>query len=201
MTILRWALPALVLLAAGCDDTSAPDAGKTDAELEFVRFPATPPLAALQASFWAVAGDDRRVAIRYLPDEVGEDGEEFLEFRVPGDGLFRRPDGTRFADGDSILITVIVSPDGRFLFELQPSGLVFNPDHPARLKVTYRRVEDDLDGDGDVDDDDLELDSRLQVWKRELPGTPWRPIGTVRVEDFDEIEGVITSFTGFCIAG
>lgn len=201
MRAVRWLLPVLVAGLAACNDSSAPDEERTDAELQFVRFPATPPLSRLQASFWAVRGDDREVVINYLPDELGGEGEEFLEFRVPGDGLLRRPDGSFFAPGDSVQITVTVSPDGRFLFDFQPSGLVFDPDHPARLEISYRRIDDDLDGDGDADEDDDDLDARLRVWKQELPGTPWRAVGTVRLEDFDEIEGVITSFTGFCIAG
>lgn len=200
MKAMRWGL-LLVLLGAGCSDSTGPEPGKTEAELQFVRFPATPPLETFQASFWAVKGDDRELEIRYLPEEPGEEGEEFLEFRVPAEGLLRRPDGTLFADGDSIRITVTVSQDGRFLFDFQPSGLQFDRDHPARLDVTYRRVDDDLDGDGDVDDDDDDLESRLRVWKQESASEPWFPVGTLHIEDFDEIEGEITSFTGFCIAG
>jgi hypothetical protein len=197
-----WLFPLCALLLVGCSDSSGPgDEQKTDEELQFVRFPVTPPIAQLQASFWAVAGEERRLEIDYLPLQVGEDGEDFLEFRVPEEGLLRRPDGSAFAPGDSVLITITVSPDGRFLFDFQPSGLVFNPEHPARLKVDYSHTDDDLNGDGDVDDDDFDLDARLRVWKQELPGTPWVPVGTVRIEDFDEIEGVISSFTGFCIAG
>lgn len=200
MRAMRWWL-LLVLVGAGCSDSTGPEPGKDEADLQFVRFPATPPVETLQKSFWAVKGDDRELEIRYLPDEPGGEGEEFLEFRVPAEGLLRRPGGSFFADGDSILITVTLSPDGRFLFDFQPSGLQFDPEHPARLDITYRGVDDDLDGDGDVDGDDDDLESRLRVWKQERPGEPWFPIGTLHIEDFDEIEGEITSFTGFCIAG
>ena len=200
MRATRWWL-LLALVGAGCSDSTGPEQGKTEDELQFVRFPSTPPVETLQASFWAVKGVDRELEIRYLPDQPGEEGEEFLEFRVPAEGLLRRPDGSLFADGDSIRITVTLSADGRFLFDLQPSGLQFDRDHPARLDVTYRGVDDDLDGDGDVDGDDDDLESRLRVWKQERAGEPWFPIGTFHIEDFDEIEGEITSFTGFCIAG
>ena len=108
---IRWLLPVLVL--AACSDSSGPEVEKPESELQFVRFPATPPLETLVVSFWAVKGDNREIEIDYLPEEVGEDGEEFLEFRVPNDALLRRPDGTLFAEGDSILITITVSPDGR----------------------------------------------------------------------------------------
>lgn len=200
MTRLRW-LPLALLLFAGCGDSTGPDQGTPETELDFVRFGATPPLQSLQVSFWAVAGDDREGVIRYVPDEPGEEGDEFLEFKVPGDGLLRRPNGSRFARGDSIRITITVSGDGRFLFDFQPSGLVFDPDHPARLRIRYPELEDDLDGDEDVDDDDVDLAARLKVWKQEAAGRPWFPQTTLRFDDLDEIEGVITSFTGFCIAG
>lgn len=200
MNASKWWI-LLTVAGIACSDSMGPDAGRTDGELEFVRFPATPPVETLQASFWAVKGDGRELEIRQLPDEVGEEGDEFLEFRVPGDGLLRRPDGSLFAEGDSILITVALSADGRFLFDFQPSGLQFNPEHPARLKITYRGVDDDLDGDGDVDDDDDDLESRLRVWKQEGPGQNWFQVGTLHIDDFDEIEGEITGFTGFCIAG
>lgn len=190
-----------IVLGVGCSDSTGPEPGKVDDELEFVRFPATPPVETLQASFWAVKGENRELEIDYLPDEVGQEAEEFLEFEVPGNGLLRRPDGSLFAEGDSILITVTLSSDGRFLFDMQPSGLEFDPDHPARLEITYRGLDDDLDGDGDVDSDDDDLESRLRVWKQERSGEPWFPVGTLHVEDFDEIEGEITGFTGFCIAG
>ena len=195
-----WLL-SLALLGAACSDSTAPVTGSADSELQFVRFPATPPVETLQKSFWAVRGENRELVIRYLPDEVGDEGHEFLEFRVSDESLLRRPDGTAFAEGDSIEITVTLSNDGRFLFDFQPSGLVFDPDEPARLKITYRGVDDDLDGDSDVDDDDADLESRMRVWKQERAGEPWFPLGTLKVEDFDEIEGEITGFTGFCIAG
>lgn len=200
---MRWIrlLPIAVLAVTACGDGTGPEAGRPESELAFVRFPATPPLQALQVSFWAVAGRDTEAVIRYLAEEPGEEGEEFLEFKVPGDGLLRRPGGARFARGDSIRITISVAQDGRFLFDFQPSGLVFDPDHPARLRIRYQEIEDDFDGDGGVDDDDAELAERMRVWKQEAAGQPWFPIGTLRLDDLEEIEGTITSFTGFCIAG
>jgi hypothetical protein len=49
-------------------------------------------------------------------------GEEFLRFEVPGDGLFRKPDGSAFQTGDSILITVTIDDPSRFLFRFEPLG-------------------------------------------------------------------------------
>jgi hypothetical protein len=200
MTLMRWLLCALVLSAA-CGDATGPQRGRAESELVFVRFPDTPPVETLEVSFWAAYDENREAVIRYQPERPGDEGREFLEFRVPNRSLLRRPDGTRFAPGDSILITITLSADGRFLLDMQPSGLVFDPNRPARLRIRYDRLSGDLNGDGIVDERDDRLDVRMRMWKQERPGELWFPIGTVRARELREIEGRITSFTGFCIAG
>lgn len=205
-----WGVPGLAALVslgvlAGCGDSTSPEEveGIPEAELQFLHFPADlAPLATRDTSFWAVAGEDRELVIHYrpLPGEEGEDPEEFLEFEVPGEALYQRPDGSLFVRGDSVQIRVQVDPDGRFLFHFSPSGLHFSPEHPARLEVTYIRLDGDLNGDGEVDEDDEEIEQNLRIWKQESPGAPWFPVGTIQVEEADELEGEITSFTGFAIA-
>lgn len=200
-----WAivLAALVVLPTACEETAGPgEQGVEESALDFLRFPPDlQPLVTRVDSFYAVKGDDRELVLRYQPDELGEEGEEFLEFRVPGDALLRRPDGTLFASGDSILIRVEVSEDGRFLFDFQPSGLEFDPDHTPRLRVTYQAVGGDLDGDGDDDAEDDEFEAELGLWRQEAPGGLWYPVGVIKLEDLDEIDGEIFGFTGFAIAG
>lgn len=195
-------LPAVVL-ACGDDEPTAPgeDAPRDETELRFVRFPDSIfPRAQREGSFWAVAGEERELVLRYEPEEPGEVGEEFLEFGVSGNSLLRRPDGTAFQEGDSVRITVRVDDAARFLFRFEPSGLVFDPDHPAELEVTYGRADDDLDDDGDVDDDDREVELDLRLWRQEAPGDPWEPLGTLQLEELDEVEADITGFTGFALA-
>lgn len=197
----RWqTLMAIAAVSvAACSDTSGPDVLPTE-QLAFVRFADNVfPLAQREGSVWAVKGQHRTLVLRYMPEEPGEEGEEFLEFDIPGDGLLRAPDGTLYEDGDSVLITVRVDDAGRFLFDFQPSGLLFHPDHMPELEVNYRLADPDIDDDGDVDDDDDELDASLRLWQQEAPGEPWRSIGSVRLDD-DEIEGLIRSFTGFALA-
>lgn len=200
MRVTGWLLLVVTLCSAGCSDSTGPEI-RQESSLEFVRFPATPPVESLQVSFWAVRGENREGVIRYLPEEPGKEGREFLEFRVPGAALQRRPDGTSFAEGDSIRITITLSGDGRFLFDMQPSGLTFSRDQPARLRIRYDRVGDDLNGDGTIDDSDERIDARMRVWQQEQPGQPWVSIGTVRFKEAREIEGRIDGFTGFAIAG
>lgn len=202
----RWRSWASVLILAlassACSDATGPgsDTAEEDA-LVFLRFSAAAlPLATREGSFWAVKGEGRELILRYAPEKPGDQGEEFLKFKVGGNSLVRRPNGSLFAQGDSVRITVRVDDAGRFLFEFEPSGLVFDARDPAELEVRYRRADDDYNRDGKVDDDDRRFESRLNIWKRERPGSPWFRQGTVRFEDDDEIKAKITSFTGFAVA-
>lgn len=202
---MRCAMLVLMaaLAAASCSDSpTEPEPNeKVESALEFLKFPAALlPLIEQQGSFYAVAGEHREMVLRYAPETPGEEGEEFLSFDVPGDALYRKPDGSPFVRGDSVLIKVTVADDGRFLFRFEPSGLEFNPEHPAELEINYLRTEGDYDGDGDSDGEDQALEEKLSIWKQENVGDPWVKVGTVKFEDVDEIEAKVFSFTGFAVA-
>ena len=193
---------ASAALLAGCDDATGPgpDEQRTEGELTFVRFaPGTLGTIPLQASFWAVRGEDRELEMRSFPTPDDEDGEKFLELEIEEETLLRRPDGTLFQEGDSILITVTVDPTGRFLFDFQPSGLLFNPAEPADLKIRYVLADGDYDGDGDIDNDDLEFEELLSIWQRERPSDPFFRLQSFEIDD-DELEADLTGFTGFALA-
>ncbi len=203
---MKAKIAALLLscaMAGSCAETTGPDpdAPVPEEQLQFLRFPPDlAPLVQRQGSFWAVKGQNREIVLRYAPEPGEDEGEEFLEFEVSGNSLLRRPNGTLFQRGDSVLITVAVDPDNRMLFNFEPSGLQFDPAHPAELEITYRRLRGDLNGDGQSDGRDRDIERRIRIWKQERPGQPWRPLGTARFEDAKELEAKITSFTGFCIA-
>lgn len=196
-TVMAGAL-ALVLL--GCGDNTGP-AGVPDAQLHIVRQDTlAPPLVSTTASFWAKVGDGRELHLNYQGATPADTGEEFLRFEVPGDGLYRKPDGSAFAPGDSILITVTVLDPTRFLFQFEPSGLRFSPEHPARLKVEYFDGEHDFNEDGVEDSADAHIESLLDLWERSGPGAPWFRLGAVKFEEFDELDANIFSFTEHAVA-
>jgi hypothetical protein len=191
---------ALALLLLGCGDNTGP-AGVPDAQLTIVRQDTlAPPLLATQASFWAKVGDGREVRLFYQGALPSDSAQEFLRFEVPGDGLLQKPDGSAFQVGDSILITVTVVDTARFLFQFEPSGLRFNPEHPARLKVKYFNGEHDFNGDGVEDADDAAIETVLDLWRRTGPGALWFKIGAVKFEELDELDANILSFSDYSIA-
>lgn len=192
---------AAALALASCSDGSGP-AGRPEADLSFVRQDTlAPPLLVTRDSFFAKVGDGREIRLHYeSPDSPGQPGDEFLRFEVPGDGLYRKPDGSRFQAGDSILITITVVDSARFLFEFEPAGLRFNPNQPARLKVRYVNADKDFDDDGGPDPDDDEIEMLLDLWRQPAPGDLWFPLTAVKFLDLEELNANIFGFSRFAVA-
>jgi hypothetical protein len=93
----------------------------------------------------------------------------------------------------------VVSVDS-ILFELQPTGLKFNPDVPAELRIHYDQADDDLNDDGGVDEEDDLVEQELDIWRQEAPGEPFVRVGTAKSEELEEIEAELTSFSRYAIA-
>ncbi len=200
MPVFRSWFALLLLAGLACESATGP-VERPEAQLNFVlQDSLAPPLVATRDSFWAKVGDGRELKLYYQGALPGDSGEEFLHFEVPGDGLYRRPDGSLFAPGDSILITVTVADPARFVFQFEPAGLQFRSEHPAKLKVRYILGEQDFDGDGDEDDVDGEIEQELDLWHQATPGGTWRQVGAVRFSDLDEINANIGSFSQYAVA-
>lgn len=196
----RRILTLAAVAALACADNTGPG-GVPNSELHVLRQDSlAPPLVTNAASFWAKVGDGRELHLNYQGATPADTGEEFLRFEVPGDGLMRKPDGSAFQTGDSILITVTVIDAARFHFQFEPSGLVFNPEHPARLKVRYFDADRDYDDDGDVDSTDADLEHVLDLWRREGPTAAWFRVGAVKFEELDELAANILSFSEYAVA-
>lgn len=198
MRRLFVALAALALL--NCTDSAAPT-GVPNTQLHIVQQDTlAPPLVATRDSFWAKVGEGRELHFNYQGVNPADTGEEFMRFEVPGDALLKKPDGSAFQPGDSILITVTIDDPVRFSFRFEPAGLQFSPDHPARLKVEYFNADHDFNDDGVENAADSTIEHVLDVWRREGPSADWFRIGSVKFEELDEIDANITTFTEYAIA-
>lgn len=198
MRRLFVALCAAVLL--GCSNSSGP-AGVPPAQLHIIQQDATAPaLVATRDSFWAKVGEGRELHFKYQGANPADTGEEFLRFEVPGDALLRKPDGSAFQAGDSILITVTIDDPSKFAFRFEPTGLQFSPDHPAQLKVEYFHADHDFNNDGVINSADSTIENMLDVWRQEGPTAEWFRIGSVKFEELDEIDANILSFSEYAIA-
>ena len=195
-TLLGAALCAWA--AASCDNPAGPKQ-VPGSELTFIRAAANaPPLDSLVVHVWAVAGENRQAVIRY--EKVGNYGGDIcLEFKIPGNGLWKRPDGSVVAKGDSVLITITVVDPKQFNFRFEPSGVQFRADHPAELRVSYKWADPDRNGDGVVDSRDERFD--FGFWKQETDASNWIETGTVKDADLEELRADIRSFTRYALAG
>ena len=198
-----FALTYLALLAGlgACSDSTSPgDTSRPPSQLTVVRLaPTSLPLFNSPDSFYAKKGEDRELRI-FFQDGVGGAGEEFLRLRVDAPSLLTHPDGTPFADGDSVLITVRVADPTKVLVDMEPSGLTFNPAQPAQLTIHYDHADHDFNEDGVINVIDSRLKSELAIWRQELPTDPFVRLGSVNTEDLEEIEADILGFTRYAIA-
>jgi len=193
----RFLLVCSAVLLLSCSDSTSP--GMPDAQLHILqKDPAAPALDSIVARFWAKVGEGREIRIGYQPP--ADTGEDFVRFEVAGDGLLRKPDGSAFQPGDSILITLTVVDPARFAVRFEPAGLVFNPNQPARLKFHYFHADHDFNGDGVINAADTTIEHTLDLWRRESATAPWFRNGSVKFEELDEIDANILSFTEYAIA-
>jgi hypothetical protein len=204
MRASRHSILVLTVLLAGmvgCSDSTSPgDGSRPPADLNIVRLSSTsPPLFNPEASFYAVQGQDREVRI-FFQGAGGIEGEEFFRLRVRPASLLARPDGSPIAAGDSVLITVRVDDPVNILFDMEPAGLSFNPAEPAELKIHYNHADHDFNEDGTINIFDDQIKSRLAIWRQETLADPFTKIGSVNVEDLEEINADILGFTRYAIA-
>lgn len=191
----------IALLAFACSDPSGPPKEVPTGQLHFVIQDSTAPaLLNDSASFYAKVGEDRRVELFYQGMNPGDTGEAFLRFEVHAASLLKHPDGSAFVPGDSVLITVTAGDPSKFDFTFSPTGLQFNPADPARLHIEYNHSNHDFNGDGHEDSADNVTESKLSIWRNEPPDSLWANIGSLKIEEFDEIEAAILSFSHYAVA-
>ena len=193
---------AILVTATACSDSTTPggDDSRPPEDLNFARLASTsPPLFNAEQSFYAKRGEDREIRISFQ-NLAGGEGEEFLRLRVRNESLLSRPDGTPFAEGDSVLITVRVDDVANIVFQAEPSSLTFNPAEPAELKIHYSHADHDFNEDGAVNAFDDQIKTQLAIWRQETLTDPFVRLGSVNVEGLEEINADILGFTRFAIA-
>jgi hypothetical protein len=200
----RSLITAALLLAgaAACssDSTSPGDGNRPSTDLNIIRLSSSSPaLFNPEESFYAVRGQDREVRISFQ-DAGGGEGEEFLRLRVRPGSLEDNPDGTPIAEGDSVLITVRVVDPANILFDMEPAGLTFSSSEPAELKIHYNHADPDFNDDGTVNLFDDQIKNQLSIWRQETPNDPFLKLGSVNVEESEEINADILGFTRYAIA-
>jgi len=193
-------------LAAGCSDSTGDGSvTRPPGQLNFILLSrAAPSLCDSSVSFWAVKNgpQDAEGALEFPEDGVNCAGsrEDFVRLKIKKESLQLYPDGTPFQDLDSVLVTLTWVGSDTIMFHLEPTGLVFDPAHPAELTIEYDHTNGDLDDDGDVDADDARIEQRMGLWRQPTLADPFTRIGSVKFEDLDEIEAKLNGFSRYAIA-
>ena len=103
-------------------------------------------------------------------------------------------------DGDSVRITLRVVNSDSILFQFEPSGLAFDPQHPARLKIRYAQCGGDYNDDGHVSQDDAAILAQLAIWRQPLLSDPYTRLSSVRVDEEEGVEADLTGFSRYALA-
>lgn len=191
---------ALAISACGSADVTAVEQRPVDGLHLLTVAAGSPPLSTTVASFYAVRGRNAGADLWYRATPGRGDSTKFLEFRLDGASLDRRPDGTPIADGDSVRITLTVIDATHLIVDFQPSGLRFAAGNPARLKMFFTEVGDDLDQNGRVDSGDDSIAQQLSIWRQETLGAPWFKVSSIVVKENKEIDAELAGFTGYAAA-
>jgi len=193
---------ALIAAAAalGCGSSTEPRTTERPAnELNVLARVSAPALVSNTVSFYAKKGENREAVLVYSGSSSGGGGAEFMRLKIDAKSLDRRPDGSAFAVGDSVLITATAVP-GKVEVDFQPSGLRFSPANPAELKLRFAEAGDDINGDGKHDATDDALKLTLAMWAQESAGLPWLKLVTDLRLDTGDASAKLLGFTTYAIA-
>lgn len=195
----RICLLGAALLVTSCGDSTGPDT-RPDDGLNILRVAAdAPPLEASEVSFYAVRGRGSE-GILYFQDGNGGRGQEYLRFTLDNESLITDAGGLPVAIGDSVLIRITVVDPAEIQFQFEPAGIVFNPLHMPELRIRYDESDHDFNEDGLENAEDSEIETRLSLWRQELPGGVYIKLPSLLTADVDEVEGKVAGFSRFAIA-
>ncbi len=199
------------LLFASCQDGAIPTGPVVLAEVsdptvyeapEVLRqSPSGPPVEPFTVSAWIVRGERHTMRVRYADIPGNTEGSELVRLDFHDETLLLRPDGSRMADGDSILITLAVDP-AQFAVAFAPTGLVFDPERPARFRFRYHYADLDLDGNGIIDEVDEQIRvSQLGMWLvPEAPYLSWEEITAEHDPESRKFDADLFHFSNYALA-
>ena len=162
--------------------------------------PAAPSMANPVIAFWATKGVNREVRMYYHARPGHTDSTTFMWFRVRDMSLLQRPDGSPFATGDSVLITVTLVDPVALKLDFQPSGLRFSAHDSAEMKLSFKETLHDLNGDGVVDHRDADILRSFSIWRKESLTDPWLPTPSNVLSGSFEVQTKLGGFTGYAVA-
>ena len=179
----------VLLLAAGCGDVSgarmeapASLAAQKQTENTFLeRAPGAPEFRVDVVSIDARAGRATSDTLRFA------NGEPFAALRLDAETMRNATlHGVPVPSGTGVRITLVRAHRGRFVVELQPSGLRFNPDAPARLTFFHRHS--------------APRKAALQLWKQESDDAAWERVPGAGRADAGSFSASIGGFTKYAVA-
>lgn len=165
-----------------------------------VESPTAPPLEAYTLEFWAIQGAGKTVVVNYRPGSNAV-SNRFMRLVIPSGTQLYRPDGSRVADGDSVLITATIDRQ-LLLVTFGPGGLAFGGSRPARLRLYWGNANLDLNGDGLVNqlDEDI-IRTLLVIAYQPAAGDPWSiPSDQEKSPDNRYIEISLPHFSNYAIS-
>jgi len=191
MLTRRIGLPITLLLAlGGCRKTAAPieqqslagpqlsQTASASTQIPMLQQSATAPqIQAYRVSFWARRGTQTTLGLNYRPRPGQSQGDPFLRFKIPINGLVAGANGVPLNRGDSVLITLTVD-SVYFRVEFQPSGVLFSKSSPAQLAIWYQDANPDLNGDGVVNAVDDSLRQQLAIYTQNQATDPWKQLSS-----------------------
>jgi hypothetical protein len=178
------------LAAAGCSDSTAPSRSQTDLNI-LQLLPTAPPLLQNSVSFQACQGQGAEGRLFYQQGS-GQGGDEFARLTFDGGSLLAKPDGSPFAAGECVTITMaLADPQSRdLLVQLEPTGLRFDSTHPVQLRLDY----------GEAQGVDSNIENRIAIWRQEQPGDPFVQIGSAVLKDQRKVEANLVGFSRYALA-
>jgi len=68
------------------------------------------------------------------------------------------------------------------------------------LEIEYGEADDDFNEDGTVDEEDDAIEDELAIWRQAVVGGVFERLGSVTIEDLEEIEVDLLGFSRYAIA-